>query len=488
MLPLVAIVGRPNVGKSTLFNRLIGRKSALVADEPGLTRDRHYGQATWEDRSFLLIDTGGFETQASELRSDLPMEALVRAQTEMAIAEAELVVLLWDVRDGPTNDDGELVEMLRRTHKPIIYVANKVDGPKQDALVNAFYELGVDNVLGISAEHGLGVDDLIDAILAQLPPAPAKVDVEGGEGDGESAEEAAPLRLALVGRPNAGKSALLNRLVGAERSIVSEVPGTTRDPVDAEIVVNDQRYILVDTAGIRRKRRGGPVMEQISVLRALRAVAEADVACLLIDGTEEVSSQDAKIANMALEAGRGLLLVFTKSDLLGPKTPARQRVKQMLDDHLHFVDFAPHLLLSSKSGQGVDRLLPAVRRIHQEAARRIPTSELNRFLESLLDAHAPPAYRGRPVRLYYVTQATTRPPTFIISVSSVQGVVASYRRYISNRLREVYGFAGVPLRVFYRPHRAPKPGAKLKPAAREAKGHRLVAEGKKTRSGRRRRR
>ncbi len=441
MIPLVAIVGRPNVGKSTLFNRLVRQKSALVADEPGLTRDRHYGRAEWEEQVFDLVDTGGFESDAEEGA----IEALIRQQTETAIAEADVVVLVWDAREGPTAADEELVAILRRCDKPVIYAANKVDGPKQEQLIAAFYELGVGEVLPTSAEHGPGLDALIDALLAALPKPDRAVPLAEGQ--------EVPLKLALVGRPNAGKSALLNRLVGKERSIVSDVPGTTRDPVDAELEVGGKRYLLVDTAGIRRKRRSGPVMEQISVLRALRAVSQADVAVLLIDGSAEIGAQDAKIANMALEAGRGLLIVFSKSDLLD--TDARRRVREMTEGRLHFVDFAPTLLLSSKSGKGVDQLLPKVRKIHAEAQRRISTSELNRFLEALVGAHGPPAFRGRPVRLYFITQAQTAPPTFIVSVNHVQGVVTSYRRYVLNRLREVYGFEGVPLRVIYRAHRAP---------------------------------
>jgi len=451
MLPLVAIVGRPNVGKSTLFNRLVGRKSALVANEPGLTRDRHYGRAEWERRSFDLVDTGGFESDTVEGG----IEALIRAQAETAIEEADVVILVWDVRDGPTTTDGELVSILRRSGKPVLYVANKVDGPRQEPLVPIFYELGIEEILAVSAEHGLGMDDFIDRLLERIPlpivGALPKDDTD--QGDEELKDDGAPLKLALVGRPNAGKSALLNRLLGEERSIVSDMPGTTRDPVDAELEIGGKRYLLIDTAGIRKKQRSGPLMEQISVLRALRAVTQADIACLLIDGEGEVAAQDARIANMALDAGRGLLLIFSKSDLLGSRTKARRRIETMIADHLYFVDYAPYLLLSAKTGAGVDKVLPKVRAIQREAQRRIGTAELNRLLQALVAAHSPPAFRGRSVRLYYITQAQTAPPTFIVSVNHVQGVPKSYRRYVLNRLRAVYGFEGVPLRVFYRAHR-----------------------------------
>ncbi|MBW2730887.1 MAG: ribosome biogenesis GTPase Der [Deltaproteobacteria bacterium] len=440
MIPFVAIVGRPNVGKSTLFNRLVGRRSALVADEPGLTRDRHYGRAEWEGVPFQLVDTGGFESDATPGA----MDGLIREQTEVAVEEADLVLLIWDAREGITNTDTELVNLLRRSGKPTLHVANKVDGPKQDPLVAEFYATGVERIFPVSAEHGLGIDDLIDAVLEWIAAerADAGASEPSAKGDG--------IRIALVGRPNAGKSALLNRLAGAERSIVSDVPGTTRDPVDVEIDADGERIVVVDTAGIRRKRRSGPVMEQISVLRALRAVGEADVTCLLLDTTEPIAMQDAKIANMALEAGRGLILILSKADLLVPGRQARRELDQQLDDRLAFVSYAPQVLLSSKTGKGVNKILPMVKRVYAEGQRRISTSELNRFLESALNAHHPAAYHGRQVRLFYITQADTRPPTFIVHVNYVDGVTTSYRRYLQNRLRDQYKFEGVPLRIFYR--------------------------------------
>jgi GTP-binding protein len=440
MLPLVAIVGRPNVGKSTLFNRLVRRRSALVADEPGLTRDRHYARTEWDDIAFDLVDTGGFELAEQQGA----IEDLIRAQTETAIEEADVVILVCDARDDLTATDRELSERLHRVGKPLLVAANKIDGPKQDALVAEMFALGFKQVFGVSAEHGRGMDALLDALLDELKKRKDAQPKPHREGDDR------PIRIALVGRPNAGKSALLNRLCGAERAIVSDVPGTTRDPVDVELTTDEGDFVVVDTAGIRRKRRSGPVMEQISVIRALRAVTDADVVCLVIDGTAEVAAQEARIANRALQAGRGLVLVFSKSDLYGPLDKARKRIAQQLDDKLHFVDFAPHLLLSSKTGKGVAKLLPTVKRIYAEGARRISTSELNRFLEAAVASHHPPAHRGRLVRLYYITQPETNPPTFIISVNTADGVTDGYRRFLLNRLRGTFGFEGVPLRVFYR--------------------------------------
>ena len=504
MRPLVAIVGRPNVGKSTLFNRLVRKRSALVADEPGLTRDRHYGTARWEGRRFDLVDTGGFESDAEAGA----IEGLIRAQTEMAVDEADLVLLVADARAGLTGADEDLSSILRRASKPTLFVANKVDGPKQADLAHEFYSLGFDPVFPVSAEHGPGLDELIDAILAALESAgrvelddePEPVEDEGfqsDEGDAALADDDAgdddpddetgagegdlvaahkpvapqraakgarslkhqPLRIALVGRPNAGKSALLNRLVGAPRSIVSAIPGTTRDPVDVELQHEGQQVVVVDTAGIRRKRRSGPAMEQISVIRALRAVNDADVACLLIDSSEEISGQEARIANMALDAGRGLVLVFTKSDLAASTRAARRKIEEQIRDKLHFVDFAPYLLLSAQTGYGVAALLPKVLEVYAQTQRRITTSELNRFLEATIHAHGPAALRGRHVKLLYITQARVAPPTFVVSVNYPEGVQPAYRRYLQNRLREVYGFDGVPLRVLYRERkRSPKKG------------------------------
>lgn len=435
MLPTVAIVGRPNVGKSTLFNRLIRRRQAIVQDDPGVTRDRHYGKASFDGVSFQLVDTGGFVPEAAS-----GMDALIRAQTELAVEEADVVVLVMDSREGLTQADRDVAHALRRAGKPTLHVANKVEGPRQESALGEFYELGADKVFPISAEHALGMEELIDAVLRRLPEQPAP-----------SAAEADSVRVALVGRPNAGKSSLLNRLCGEERVIVSDEPGTTRDPVD--VVLENERhgkFTLVDTAGIRRKRRKSTTMERYAIVRALRSIDGADVACLVIDAAAGVTDQDAKIANMALEAGRGLVLALNKADLLGGDGATRKDVGRQVDDELHFVSFAPRVFISAETGRGLGQLLGAWRSVHAACGERVATADLNRFLRDAVAAHAPPSFRGRPVRLYFITQPTTRPPGFMISTNAPQGIPIAYRRYLANRLREVFGFSGAPLRLFLR--------------------------------------
>ncbi|MFH1130088.1 MAG: ribosome biogenesis GTPase Der [Pseudomonadota bacterium] len=440
MLPLVAIVGRPNVGKSTLFNRLIGRRKALVADQPGLTRDRHYGLAKYEQREFHVVDTGGLSLVGEGI------EALVREQANFAIQEADLVLLVLDARDGLTSTDRDIAQLLRKTARPVLHVANKVDGPNQKATVlSEFYELGAKHVYGVSAEHNSGVEELIDAILEEISPNDPVPSPERTEGPF--------IRAALVGRPNAGKSALLNHLAGEQRTIVSEEPGTTRDPVDIQIQTKYGQFVMVDTAGIRRKRRSGPALENLAVLRALRAIDDADIVCLLIDAQSGVGIQDAKIAALTMEAGRGLVLVFTKSDLIGPLAPARKRIQEQIEDKLQFASFAPVLILSSITGHGTNRVFPTLSRIHRSCSRRIQTAELNRFLEHAVAAHHPSVHLGRPIRFYYITQPETYPPTFVVSTNKEKGVQVSYRRYLANRLREKFGFEGAPIRLFFREHK-----------------------------------
>ena len=443
MIPLMAIVGRPNVGKSTLFNRLVGGLRAIVEDEAGVTRDRHYDTVTLEGRKLHLVDTGGFEPAA-----DGGMESLIRRQTQVAIEEADLVVVLFDARDGLLDSDRDVADALRRSGKEVLYVANKVDGPRQETECSDFYTLGLARLHTISALHGLGLEDLIEAILEALPspdePAEEQADTEGAE-----------VRITLLGRPNAGKSSLLNHMAGEERSIVSDTPGTTRDPVDVRLDTPKGPVTIVDTAGIRRRRSISQTMESYAIIRALRSIADADVTCLIMDATAGVVDQDAKIANLALDSGKGLVLVFTKCDLISRKE--REELKQDAADKLRFVAYAPLLFISSVTGRGVGKLLSRVRRVHKECGKRIATAELNRFLEVLVAEHSPPTNRGRAVRLYYITQPGTFPPTFVVNTSSPEGIATSYRRYVVNRLRKQYGFEGTPLRTRFRKHSGRKP-------------------------------
>lgn len=438
MIPLVAIVGRPNVGKSRLFNRLMRSRKAIVQDDAGVTRDRHYGLTHLDGRTIQLVDTGGLVPDSTDA-----IETLVREQAEIAIEEADLLVMVLDAREGLTAADQDVADILRRTAKPVIYVANKVDGPQQELLSLEFFSLGIDHVLNISAEHGRGVDSLVDTLLQRLG--------EHGSQLSDAAASEGEIRVALVGRPNAGKSSLLNHLAGEQRVIVSEQPGTTRDPVDVQLNTPDGKsFVLVDTAGIRRKKSKSTTMERYAIVRAMRSISSADVACLLIDAAAGVADQDAKLADMALEAGRGLVLVLNKSDLLTAGAVDKKKVQKQLQDKLQFAAFAPHLFISSKTGKGVGKLLPTIRRIHESCGRRINTSELNRFLKDVTSAHVPPAYRGRPVRFYYITQPQAHPPTFVISTNAARGVHPTYKRYMVNRLREEFGFVGAPIRLFLR--------------------------------------
>ena len=439
-IPIVAIVGRPNVGKSTLFNRLLHQRTAIVEDRPGVTRDRRYGSTVLITRRVTLVDTGGFDPEAQE-----GLEAEILNQTRIAVEEADLVVVLMDAMEGLTEADRQVVQTLRHSGRPTLHVANKVDGPTQALAAAELHALGVPQLLHVSAVHNLGVDELLRTVESMLPPAGPEAEPRA-EG-----EDSGPIKIALVGRPNVGKSSLLNHLAGATRSIVSDQPGTTRDPVDIELNTRAGNFVVVDTAGVRRKRAVSAGMERYAVIRALRGVTEADVTVLLLDPEEGVVEQDAKLASLALETGKGLVLAFSKRDILPEPFPKeKRRLADDARDQLRFVDHAPLLFFSSLTGKGVNGLLPAVKRVYRQSGRRVPTAELNRFLLDAVDSHPPPPHQGRLVRLYYMTQPETAPPVFIISVSTKKGLTESYRKYLLNRLRQTYGFEGVPLKIWLR--------------------------------------
>lgn len=429
--PLVAIVGRPNVGKSTLFNRLVGRRRAIVLDTPGVTRDRNYGEASWRGREFVVMDTGGFEPLASG-----GIEEQVRSQAKLAIEEADVVVLMFDGQSGCTPDDKELVEVLRRSERPFLVAVNKIDGPKHDERLFDFYTLGVEPLYAVSAEHRRGVDDLLDALLEHLPEAPE-------EEEGEERE----IRIAVVGKPNVGKSSLINRLLGAERVLVSEAPGTTRDSIDTAFQYEGRSFVAVDTAGIRRKARARDRIEAYSVFRALRSLERCDVACLLLDGSEGITDQDVRIAGYAEEAGRGFILLVNKWDLVEKETGTTGQWVVELREKMPFAAFAPVLFISALTGQRVSRLLPAVEAVAEQHRRRIPTSELNECIELAVRRHRPPQYRGRQVKVFYTAQIGVSPPTFAVVVNYPEGLKDPYRRYLVNRLREAFGFEGTPIKL-----------------------------------------
>ncbi|MCU0682003.1 MAG: ribosome biogenesis GTPase Der [Polyangiaceae bacterium] len=444
--PLVAVVGRPNVGKSTLFNRLVGRRLAIVHDEPGVTRDRHYADAWFGGRGYTLVDTGGFDPE-----SDDPMRKGIARQVELAVGEADVIVCVFDASTGLTDADRVAVSLLRKSNKPVLYAVNKADSPRAEAEAAELYRLGVDRLYGVSALHGRGVGELEADLINALPPEePAEPEPAEGEGP------ARPLRIAVVGRPNAGKSSLINRLAGDERVLVDARPGTTRDSIDTLIEHNGKRYVLVDTAGIRRKAkvaREESFVEAQSVLHAVRALERCDVAVLLSDASEGVSEQDAKIVGLAADRGRALVVGLNKADLLTAGGSSFKQAEQDAREKLSFVPYAPICALSALTGRGVGNLLTTIDRVAENFARRVETGKLNRFFEQVLQTHPPPTQGGKAPRLYYVTQASTRPPLFVAMSNAPESIHFSYQRYVINQLRKAFDFEGAPIHVKYKARR-----------------------------------
>jgi GTPase len=431
MKPLVAIVGRPNVGKSTLYNRISGGRPAMVEDKPGVTRDRRYGEADYLGRTFRIVDTGGLDPAAEEGA----LQAGVHRQARKALGEADVILFVVDVRDGLTPTDREVADILRQTDKPVLVVANKVDSEKQEALVGEIYELGLGDVFAVSANHGRGSVELLDTLLTLLPPEEA------------SEAQAAPgVRIAFVGRPNVGKSSLVNRLLGEERVLVHDLPGTTTDPIDTPVEIAGRRYVLVDTAGVRRKARIEDPTEKISVSMALGQIARADVAILVIDAETGPVEQDARIAGAIEEAGRGAIIAVNKSDL----PIDEKKLRHQIADNLPFLAFAPIRFTSAKTGSGVVDLLGAADVAFEEHGKRIPTGELNRFFQEVCETTPPPTFRGKPVRIYYISQPGVHPPTFVLWANRPELVHHSYRRFLMNQLRDRFGFRGTPLRIVTR--------------------------------------
>jgi GTP-binding protein len=449
MKPLVAIVGRPNVGKSTLFNRLCGGHHAIVEDEPGVTRDRRYGDADWAGSYFRVVDTGGLDLAAA--KQGALAQGIVR-QAMKAVDEADLILFVGDAREGILAQDREAAEVLRKSGKPILWVANKVDNTQAEAEIASMYEIGADVVYGISAHHGRGVAELCDAILEKLPQAPRAGDVED--------EEDRPIRLALVGRPNAGKSSLINQFVGDERMLVHSEAGTTRDPVDTPVELHGRKYLLIDTAGIRRKSKVYVAMEKIAVTMAEKAIGRADVTVLVIDAADGIAEQDAKIAGLCDEHGRALVICFNKLDLINDKQ--QEKLREDLKRQLQFVPWAKVVFASARTGKGLQRILDAVQHAYGAYTRRVTTGELNRWFEGIVEKHPPSLYRGKPVKLYFIQQPQARPPTFLLSVNHPEGVHFSYRRYLANQLREAFDLDGTPVRIVAR-----KKGEKGRPTRRK---------------------
>ncbi len=429
--PIIAIVGRPNVGKSSLFNRLVGRRLAIVEDEPGTTRDRVYADIVWNAKGYTLIDTGGLEL---EPRSSISES--IKAQVAMAIEEADAIILLVDARDGLTIPDREIAEMLRGSHKPVVLAVNKCDNEARKAQAAEFYALPLGDPVFISAYHGLGIEELMNRVTAVLPPSPPLL------------EEAGLLKVAIVGRPNVGKSMLLNALLGYDRVIVSDIPGTTRDSIDTVLERDGVRALLIDTAGIRRRGSIDRGIEKYSVMRAVRAIERADVAFLVLDASEMVTAQDTHVAGFIRDAYKGILIIVNKWDLAESLGLRKRDALLEVQKDLNFLHYAPVFFVSAKTGEGVNKLLPVAEEIQRERTKRIPYHELKEAVVRAVQSHPP--MTKKPFYLRGMKQIEGAvPPTFIFAVNNPDWIHFSYRRYLENSLREAFGFTGTPLKLIF---------------------------------------
>jgi GTP-binding protein len=439
MKPIIALVGRPNVGKSTFFNRLIGQRKAIVEDLPGTTRDRLYGDSDWNGRVFTVVDTAGLLFEEEDDSAPLAEIARrVRAQAELAIAEADVIVFMVDAIEGLTTADSDVAEVLRNTYKPVVLAANKADNQERALNAVEFYALNLGEPIPMSAYHGIGTGDVLDKVAEQLPVV-------------EEETDDSTVKVAIVGRPNVGKSSLLNRLLGQERSVVSAVPGTTRDSIDTPLEYNGTNILLIDTAGIRRRGKIERGIEKYSVMRALRAVERADVALLLIDAEEGVTAQDTHVAGMILEQLKGVAILVNKWDLIVKDNETFNAFTRHIRDQFNFIPYAPLLFISAQDGQRVDKVLPLVLEIAQERQRRVPTAELNTLLREATYDHPPTAiHKGAHLRIYYATQPQVSPPVFLFFANNAEQIHWGYARYLENRIREKYGFTGTPIKIVFR--------------------------------------
>ncbi|MDY0212504.1 MAG: ribosome biogenesis GTPase Der [Desulfuromonadaceae bacterium] len=432
-MSVVAIVGRPNVGKSTLFNRILGQRKAIVEDFPGVTRDRNYAEVTRFDKHFTLIDTGGFEP----VSTDRMLEQM-REQSQLAMEEADIILFLLDGREGLTASDHEVAQMLRRVDKPVLYVVNKVDGPQQEEDATEFYALGIAEFYPVSAEHGGGMGELTGVLQDLLPEQLEQEDIE------------TEVRIAVIGRPNVGKSSIVNRMLGYERMVANPTAGTTRDSIDTPFMYDKQRYILIDTAGIRRRGRVSEKLEKYSIVHALKGMDRAHVVMLVIDAETGITDQDMTIAGYAYDKGRAVVLVVNKWDAVEKDNYTMKKFTEDVRDKFKFLSFAPIMFVSALTGQRVAKIMETVAEVAQQFNRKISTSQLNKILQAAEEAHQPAMYQGKRVKLFYMTQTAVRPPTFTIFVNKSDGVHFSYRRYLSNKIREPFGFTGCPIRINYR--------------------------------------
>ena len=436
MKPIVAIVGRPNVGKSTLFNRITRTKDALVDDFPGVTRDRNYSDAEWDGVEFTLVDTGGFMESGGD---DFTHQ--IRSQLRQAVEDSDVVILVLDGKAGISPFDEDLVKLLRQIKKPVFFVVNKIDGIEKEADGYDFFQLGVEELYSLSAEHGYGVSDFLDRLVQTLPrTASAKL--------GPGTEDL--INLAVVGRPNVGKSSLINRILGQERLVVSEIPGTTRDAIDSLCRFNDKTYRLVDTAGIRRKGKVCKKLEKFSIIKALRSLERCDIALIVLDAAEGITEQDVTIAGYAHERGRACIFLLNKWDLVDKDGETAKKYYQELKREAKFMGFAPALTISAKTGLRVAKIFGVVDELFKQYATRIGTGQLNKIIEQATENNEPPLYRGRRLKFYYTTQIATRPPVFISFVNYPKAVHFSYRRFLLNQIRSATGLDKIPIRISFR--------------------------------------
>lgn len=437
---IVALIGRPNVGKSTLFNRITKSRKALVDPTPGVTRDRQYERVEWGQQSIILVDTGGIEQGKRTTGEEGNLAGTIREQTLQAVAEADALLFLMDGREGITPTDIDITNLLRTIDKPVYFVVNKIDGEElEQVLLPPFYELGVEKFWPISAEHGYGVRSLLEDLLAALPVR-----------EESSLQTADAIRIAFFGRPNVGKSSLINRLLGEDRMVVSDIPGTTRDSIDTLLTTTKGNYLLIDTAGIRRKGKVKAKLEKFSIIKALAALERCDVALILINAEEGITDQDTKVIGYTQDQGRACILVVNKWDLVKNDSKTQKKIISELQMATPFVGFAPILTLSALTGKGVQKLLPAIGSVFKQFCRTFPTSHLNRILQDAVASHPPALYRGRRIKLFYITQVATRPPTFAVVTNYPKAIHFSYHRYLVNAIRKELRLDKTPLRIFFR--------------------------------------
>lgn len=432
---IVALVGRPNVGKSTLFNRITRSRKALVDSTPGVTRDRHYERVVWNDKLFMLVDTGGIDESTEDV-----MVGHIREQAMMAIEEADIILFLMDGREGLTPADHEVIDLLRKTRKTIFHVVNKVDGPeKEEELLGQFYELGIEKLWAVSAEHSYGFGTLMDGLSDQLK-----------ENDCDSRLPDNTIKVAFFGRPNVGKSSMINRILGEERMLVSDISGTTRDSVDTLLTYGKHNYLLIDTAGIRRKGKTTEKLEKFSILKGLAALERCDIAVVLIDAADGITEQDTKVIGYTQDQSRGLILLVNKWDLVQDDKKRQQKILEDIGRAAPFVGFAPLLTVSALNGYGVKRLFPTIGSLYRQFTQTFPTSALNRLLRDAVEQHSPPIYKNKRLKFYYTSQVGTRPPKFVVMTNSSKGIHFSYERYLVNRYREGLGLDKVTLQLIFR--------------------------------------